>query len=656
MAAWHDERREAILDRHMELAPAIRKPLEAVRRRMRLQATLDGAVRAAVPAASLALIAVYLWRLEVVSGRGLVESLLAGAALILVGALIGACRRVPLAQVAKRIDASHRLDDRLGSALAFAAERAPTPFMLAAVADAAARARAVTPKLAMPFAPPPGLGTASLVAAVAGFVALLHFPERAHVLAPPPPSAPRLTVEHDLLEPEREAARELEHQAERADDADTKQVAEELKKLLDQLDREELTRKQVFDKLAELEKKMKAQDGDFEELKRALKKAGSELGKEKLTKEAGDALAKEDLDKAKQELEKLAAEAEQLAKDAKDKKADDKREQLARSLKRAAEAQPEKSAEQKKREQEEQRLKEEQRRLQKQLAERPNDQELKRRLQRNQRELERLEREKQQRAEQQRQLQRLQRELQQAAEQLRQKLSPEAAEALRRAAQQLGQMENEIRKLGNMSRAQVQIAELKEVLRRAGSSGQNGQQNGQGQQGQGQANGGQQGHGKDGQNGQGQNGKNGKQTMLRDFNDRAGGEKTLILGAGGDHPVLLPLPMGPGNEKPGQQGMGQGEQNPGDGIGDQHDPNLMGDATRLASKRHETRVNGKDAAGPSRSETILGSAEHGFSSKAYRRVYSDYTSVVEEVMSKERVPPGYRYYVKRYFQLIKPRE
>jgi len=37
-------------------------------------------------------------------------------------------------------------------------------------------------------------------------------------------------------------------------------------------------------------------------------------------------------------------------------------------------------------------------------------------------------------------------------------------------------------------------------------------------------------------------------------------------------------------------------------------------------------------------------------------VYSDYTSVVEEVMSKEKVPPGYRFYVKRYFQLIKPRE
>ncbi|HZS37902.1 MAG TPA: hypothetical protein VFF06_13790 [Polyangia bacterium] len=640
------------------LSASVLPPLRRIRRRMRAQAALDGAARAAVPAASLALIAVYLWRLGVLGSTGLLRAALAGAGAIAAGALWGALGRISFARAAKRADVSHALDDRLGSALAFLDERAPTPFMLAAIDDAARHASRVVPKRAAPFLRPAGLGAAALVLAVAGFVALLRFPERAHVLAPPPPSTPHLVVDHDLLAPERQAAAELEREAERGDDPATKELADQLKQLLDQLDAEALTRKQVFDKLAEIEKQLKPQDGNFEELERALQKAGAELGKEKLTREAGQALAKEDLDKAKQELEKLAAEAERLDKQ---KKPDEgKRDELARSLKRAADAAaqpPEKSAEQKKREQEEQRLKEEQRRLQKQLAERPNDRELQRRLQRNQRELQRLEREKQQRAEQQRQLQRLQRELQQAAEQLRQKLSPEAAEALRRAAQQLGQMENEIRKLGNMSKAQVQIAELKEILRRAGSQqGQNGQpQSGQGQQ----ANSGRDGRGQNGQggqNGKDQNGKGGAKSLLRDFNNRAGGEKTLILGEG-NTPVLLPLPMGPGGEKPGPQGQGgQGEQLPGDGIGDEHDPNLIGDPTKLASKRHDTRVEGKDAAGPSRSETILGSAERGFSTKAYRRVYSDYTSVMEEVMSKERVPPGYRFYIKRYFQLIKPRD
>ncbi len=77
--------------------------------------------------------------------------------------------------------------------------------------------------------------------------------------------------------------------------------------------------------------------------------------------------------------------------------------------------------------------------------------------------------------------------------------------------------------------------------------------------------------------------------------------------------------------------------------------------TQIESKRKLTRVYGKEGAGPTRSQTILGAAEKGFATQAYRKVYGDYTSVSEEVMSKQRVPPGYRFYVKRYFQMIKPR-
>ena len=131
----------------------------------------------------------------------------------------------------------------------------------------------------------------------------------------------------------------------------------------------------------------------------------------------------------------------------------------------------------------------------------------------------------------------------------------------------------------------------------------------------------------------------------------------LILGEKGgdnDQRMLLPLPM-PGGGQQGPSGDGH-EKGNGDGIGDQHDPNLTGDATRLNGQRHDTRVQGKEAAGPSRSQTILGSAEKGFATTSYKRVYGDYTAVVEEVMSKEKVPPGYRFYIKRYFQLIKPRE
>jgi hypothetical protein len=582
-------------------------------------------------------------------------------------------RRIPLERAAKRIDNSHGLHDRLGSALAFASEAAPTAFMQAAIDDARRAAAQVDVRRAAPLRRPRGLGVSLSLGTAALIVALLHFPSPEVEALVLPPRPPRLHVDAELLQPEREAVAQLEADAKESDDKDSQALAEDMKKLLQQLDAEELTRKQVFDKLAEIEKKLKGTDGDFEELKRALKQAGAELGKEKLTKEMGDALAKEDLATAKKELEKLAAEAEKLDaqrkeadKDKKDAKAlkEKDREPLARSLDRAGrEQQEKKTAEEKKREAEEKRLKEEERRLKKELAQKPNDKELERKLQRNQRQLERLEREKQQRAEQKRQLERLQRELQKAAEQLRQKLSPQAAEALRKAAQQMGQMENEIRKLGNMSKAQVQIAELKEVLRRAGQSQQGqGGQNGQGQDGQEGQDGqdGQNGKGAQGQNGKGRNGKGGQgseKALLREFNDRAGGgQKTLLLGGkGGDGSVLLPLPGLGGGDKPGQDGQGGGK-DPGDGIGDQHDPNLTGDKTQLAGKRNATRVQGKEGAGPSKSETILGSAEKGFATRNYRRVYSDYNSVVEEVMSKERVPPGYRYYIKRYFQLIRPRD
>jgi hypothetical protein len=636
------------------------RALHAVRRRLRAQAALAATARASVPAAVAALVGIYLWRLGVLGERGLVRLLVAGGIALVTAALVGAARRIPLGAAARRIDASHGLHDRIGSALCFADEPQPTPFMTAAIDDAARAAAGVDVRRAAPLRPPDGLGASAVVAAVAAGVAILTFPRAPTPRPPAPPALPRLVVDAEALEPERAAARELAEEATLVDDEALKETAAELNKLLSQLDEHQLTRKEVFDKLDQIAKKMEAKEGDFAELKRGLRKAGAELGKEKLTRAAGAALAQEDLQQAKKELEKLAAEAQRL--DA-ERKQQPQREELARSLDRASRAQPEKSPDEKKHEAEEKRLKEEQRRLQREMAQRPNDQELQRRLQRNQRELERLEREKQQRAEQRRQLERLQRELSRAAEQLRQKLSPEAAEAMRRAAQQLGQMENEIRKLGNMQKAQVQIAELKEVLRRAGRSQEGQSSTGAGAQAQSGSDGQDGKNGQNGKNGKnGKNGQNGKTAggLMREFNQRAGGDgpKALLLGAGGgDQRVLLPLGGGGPQPGPSPQGAGPGEKGPpDDGIGNSHDPNLTGDPTRLAAKRHDTRVEGKEGPGPSRSETILGSAEKGFATRAYRRVYSDYTSVVEEVMSKEHVPPGYRYYVKRYFQLIKPRE
>ena len=152
---------------------------------------------------------------------------------------------------------------------------------------------------------------------------------------------------------------------------------------------------------------------------------------------------------------------------------------------------------------------------------------------------------------------------------------------------------------------------------------------------------------------------------LAEFDQRAGGEPNALLLGGeqpGDSALLLPLPSGPGQSPPGggdRAGTNPGRsdpERPGDGIGTGHDPRPLGERTDLATTQKQIRAQGHAGRGPSRSQTILGASERGFSSREYRKAYKDYTAVVEEVMSQEGIPPGYRYYVKRYFQLIRPRE
>lgn len=84
---------------------------------------------------------------------------------------------------------------------------------------------------------------------------------------------------------------------------------------------------------------------------------------------------------------------------------------------------------------------------------------------------------------------------------------------------------------------------------------------------------------------------------------------------------------------------------------------MTGEATDLDSRTRNTRVEGEQAdEGPSRSEVILGAADRGFVGRGYRDVYTDYSDHAEEVLERDEVPPGYRFYVRRYFQLIRPRD
>jgi hypothetical protein len=113
------------------------------------------------------------------------------------------------------------------------------------------------------------------------------------------------------------------------------QHADELQRLLGQIERGELTRQEAFERLSELEQRLLRSDSPvLDELRERLRRAGDELGKDKLGKELGQALKQEDLERARKELERLARDA--LAQKGDRRSAD--KDALAKALARAAQA------------------------------------------------------------------------------------------------------------------------------------------------------------------------------------------------------------------------------------------------------------------------------------------------------------------------------
>lgn len=601
---------------------AVSTAIGRTRFRLRLQRALETWTTAGVVWALYATALVFLFKARILGLERFWLLQAGGAALLLVAGLIALARRIPAERVAKRIDESHALHDRLTTALEFNGAEERTDFMRAQVEDAARHAGAVVPGRAAPYRWPRDLRAFALLLACLGFTLVLRFPTRAPAAVPVKPLA-KLSVDPDELEPHRALAKELQREAQEQNQPEIEKLANELNKLFDQIQKQELTRKELFAKLAELEKKyLEGMEGNFDELKKKLKKMGEELQKEKLTEDLAKSLKESDLQQAKKDMEKLAKELEKMKE--KEKQA------LARSLKRSAKEKLDENALKKKIDENEKQI----RRLKKELEKKKNDEQTKRRLQRKERQLQRLNQEQQKLAQQQRQLQRLNQEMQKAAQDLWNKLSPEAKKALQQAAQQMGKFANEQTKQSMLGKAQGQLVDLKELLRRLGQ--------GKGQKGKladfiMRAGGKKPGQGKD-------SAKDGKQGILLDPN-------------GKDGTLVMPVPGQGQGQQAGQQGQGQDspQGSPGNGIGTSTDPNLMGRASKLKAQHKNEMLRGKDAKGPSRSEVILGAADKGFSGQGYRKVYVDYTQIIEETLKQEDVPLGYKYFVKRYFQLIKPR-
>ncbi len=615
----------------------IERVVSKVRRRLRQQAAVSAATTAGIPAIAGALVVWWLARMELLGPVQTRLALVALAVAVVLAAVVAAARRFPTPIVASRIDRASGLSDRLGTAVDFTArlrtehELHPdtVALMRAAVLDGLAAVPRANVKASAPWRAPGDLKALGTFGAVGALLLLLSFgPE-------PPPMPPALAAaagptgpdpDEDILDPDdldyqREFVEDMKELARQTEDESLRDMAKELEELLAKAERGELGKQELLAKMEEIEKRYaSASERDMDAVLADLKEQAKELKKQPITKKLGEALEKGDLEEARKELEALADKVEKGELNEKEKQ------KLAEALEKAAEKQEQRDAQREKNEDTKAQRqidekKEQIRRLEKKVAENPQNEEQKRTLQKERRELERLERQKQEQAERpKRRLERLTRNLKRSAESLRQKnQEQQAAKNMREGAQEQQRVQQEMKRAANQKKVRSQLSDLKDAIRRA-------KPNRNGRQGQQQA----------------------RQQRIRELQRRAAGGKANAQ-------AWKPGQGQQGGEPGGKEGqLGQGQKPGGNQWGDEHDPNLTGDPTKLDARLRDEQLTGKHGEGPSRRETILTSAKKGFASTSYRKVYADYKKIVEEVMTQEKVPQGYKYYVKRYFQRIKP--
>jgi hypothetical protein len=142
---------------------AIQRLVRGARVRIRLQWALEGATTATVLAAALALVSIFMVRTQTIAPATGIVLLIAAGALIVIGAIASAARRLDDEVVARRIDRASNLSDRLSTAIAFeraletGAPIAPDTtheLMQAAIRDGVRAAPRANIRAAAPFSVP----------------------------------------------------------------------------------------------------------------------------------------------------------------------------------------------------------------------------------------------------------------------------------------------------------------------------------------------------------------------------------------------------------------------------------------------------------------------------------------------------------------------
>jgi hypothetical protein len=594
-----------------------------------------------------------------------VRDVLLGALIALVlRTLLASARRLPKFAGALALDVFHGLSDRLTSALSFAGlpESKRTPLMEAAIEDACERTAHLSPRKAAPFFWPRDLGAALGLGAGVVLLAFMQV-EKSAPLAQAKTIQP-VVLSADDIDLFREVGKKL---AETDKTPEVLAALQAYNQLVEDLAQKRLDRTEAFRRMHEIESRlMEGRALDAKELEEQLKRRAAALKKSELSRPAAEALEKQDFAKAERALRDLA----KKLRDKPDALAKAQLERLRDAMKKAAEGQKERLAalEQRREELRQQLL------MQKKDADGGGPHEEERSLfQKKERELERLERELEGEQRASRKLDRLDRDLQKAAEDLmrdlglsaddleqgaedinrlaEEKMSDEEREELR---QRLEDLREQLRQEGQGGAQRM--ARLRRFVRQARGEGQGGnrpqrcapgdpncKEDDQQQEGEGE--------GQEGQKGQGQ----GDDEPI--FTIGPGGQRVLVMSRS-QRPSSSPgQGEGKGQNGPGQDPGGNGQDKGGKSAGHGHDPNIAGRATHPKMGTLDVQAAGIDTGqGASRSEVILGAAERGFKGGAYKKVYTEYRTSAEEQLHKDQIPPGANDHVRRYFDLIRPRE
>lgn len=110
-----------------------------------------------------------------------------------------------------------------------------------------------------------------------------------------------------------------------------------------------------------------------------------------------------------------------------------------------------------------------------------------------------------------------------------------------------------------------------------------------------------------------------------------------------------------GTEQERTPGGGPGDPSPGEGVGEGSSEPLSEAEERKLAVRN-VHVDARAGRGVSRAEVIRDSSQAGFASEPYRRVFNDYRAFAQSALDHEALPSAKRQAVKRYYQLIQPRD